>query len=278
MRAAKLIVLSFIPIFCLNIFTTEIAAQKRKIRPARKISKTKKQKSAVVSAGVLMGKVIALTQPKYPATARSMQVQGTVTLQILIDETGKVIDAKVTRGHPLLRASSLKAAKTSFFEAFTLSSGQKVKAGGVIFHNYTSNSMNWLELGFYGDSFEKLKEYLPLEEERDFLTQSENLPFDEKAKVLETVSASIENRLLSDSKNLWLFTVGKNLRLISNGHWNPETKKQALDRLKNQLYSKPDGISPRLTEYLARLTEAEHFKEFQKTLIILTENSYRWGN
>src|SRR4030095_7939891 len=62
-----------------------------------------------VSQGVLRGNAISLPQPNYPPLAKQIRLQGSVSVQILIDEMGKVISAAVLSGHPMF----VPAAKTA---------------------------------------------------------------------------------------------------------------------------------------------------------------------
>ena len=90
---------------------------------------------APISGGVLNGKAVRLVQPSYPAIARTAHVSGTVTVQVTIDESGNVISAHATSGHPLLQSSAVAAARASKFSPTKLS-GQPVKVSGVIIYNF----------------------------------------------------------------------------------------------------------------------------------------------
>jgi periplasmic protein TonB len=81
------------------------------------------------------GKAVRLVQPAYPAIARSAHASGTVTVQVLVDESGNVISASAVSGHPLLQASAVSAARASKFSP-TLLSGVPVKVSGVITYNF----------------------------------------------------------------------------------------------------------------------------------------------
>lgn len=82
-------------------------------------------------AEVQEGMVISKPLPPYPPIARAARVSGTVSVQIIVDETGKVMAAQVLDGHPLLQAAALKAARQALFTP-TLFNGKPVKAEGVI--------------------------------------------------------------------------------------------------------------------------------------------------
>src|SRR5215208_5097955 len=88
-----------------------------------------------VSQGVLTSKALFLATPNYPPLARPIRLQGVVTVQVLIDETGKVISAKAVSGHPILVPEAQKAAMQSRFSP-TLLSEVPVKVSGVITYNF----------------------------------------------------------------------------------------------------------------------------------------------
>ena len=89
----------------------------------------------VVSGGVLNGKAISKPQPAYPPIAKAARASGTVTVQILVDESGRVVSANAVSGHPLLQQAAVSAARQARFSP-TLLSGQPVKVSGVITYNF----------------------------------------------------------------------------------------------------------------------------------------------
>lgn len=91
--------------------------------------------SAPISGGVLNGKAISKPTPPYPAIAKAARASGTVTVQIVVDESGKVISAKAVSGHPLLQQAAVQAAYQARFSP-TMLSGQPVKVSGVITYNF----------------------------------------------------------------------------------------------------------------------------------------------
>jgi len=90
---------------------------------------------APISGGVLNGKAVSLPQPAYPPIAKASHASGTVTVQVVIDESGNVISAHPVSGHPLLQASAAAAARQAKFSPTKLS-GQPVKVTGVIVYNF----------------------------------------------------------------------------------------------------------------------------------------------
>jgi protein TonB len=87
---------------------------------------------------VLNSEAIKLPKPVYPPIAIQIRQQGTVTVQVMIDETGNVISAKATSGPSLLIREAEKAALQARFSP-TRISDQAVKVSGVITYNFILN-------------------------------------------------------------------------------------------------------------------------------------------
>ena len=83
---------------------------------------------------VLNSRAISLPKPAYPPWARQIRLQGTVTVQVLIDEKGQVVSAKGS-GPPLLIPEAEKAARQARFSP-TVISETPVKVSGVITYNF----------------------------------------------------------------------------------------------------------------------------------------------
>jgi TonB family protein len=88
-----------------------------------------------ISGGILNGKAIDLPQPPYPPAARAVRADGTVMVQVMVDESGKVTSANAVSGHPLLRAAAVSAARQVRFNPTKLA-GQPVKVSGVLTYNF----------------------------------------------------------------------------------------------------------------------------------------------
>lgn len=84
---------------------------------------------------VISGKVLSKPAPAYPERAKRARVQGVVVVYVVVDESGRVIEAKAKCGHPLLREASEQAARQARFSVTTLK-GRPVKVSGVISYNY----------------------------------------------------------------------------------------------------------------------------------------------
>lgn len=90
----------------------------------------------VFPGGTLNKRARTLPEPDYPAAALAHRVRGPVSVQVLIDEEGNVVSASAVAGHPLLRASALRAArKAKFLPA--LRSGHPVKVSGILVYQFT---------------------------------------------------------------------------------------------------------------------------------------------
>lgn len=92
-------------------------------------------KKRIISGGVINGKAISLPAPVYPTRAQSAGVHGTVTVRVLINEDGRVIEAKAISGHPMLREEAVKAAYRASF-TITKLEGLAVKVEGTINYNF----------------------------------------------------------------------------------------------------------------------------------------------
>jgi Ca-activated chloride channel family protein len=91
---------------------------------------------AGVSAGVINGAATKLPKPNYPAAGKTVSASGVVSVQVIVDESGKVISATPISGHPLLRAAASQAASKAEF-APTMLSGKPVRVTGVITYTFT---------------------------------------------------------------------------------------------------------------------------------------------
>lgn len=100
---------------------------KREIKPTGPL--------AAISKGVINGFAIDLPKPAYSPIAKAAHASGMVTVQVLIDEKGKVISASAVKGNPLLFAESVQAAYRARFTP-TLLSEQPVKVSGIITYNF----------------------------------------------------------------------------------------------------------------------------------------------
>ncbi|HEY5884262.1 MAG TPA: TonB family protein [Pyrinomonadaceae bacterium] len=87
---------------------------------------------------VLNSQATYLPKPVYPPIAKQIRQQGTVTVLVLIDESGNVVSAKATSGPPLLAREAEKAALHARFSP-TVLSDRPIKVSGVITYNFVLN-------------------------------------------------------------------------------------------------------------------------------------------
>ena len=81
------------------------------------------------------GRAINLPKPVYPPEAGLAGISGTVEVQILVDENGRVIFAEVIEGPPALRQTSLEAARAARFAPTRLRS-QPIKVSGRLIYQF----------------------------------------------------------------------------------------------------------------------------------------------
>lgn len=88
-----------------------------------------------VSGGVLNGTALNLPSPSYPDTAKRLRMAGVVVVQVVVDETGRVISAEALSGPSLLKDAAVQAALKARFSPTKLS-GQPVKVSGIINYKF----------------------------------------------------------------------------------------------------------------------------------------------
>jgi protein TonB len=88
-----------------------------------------------VTSVVLSSKALSLPQPPYPRIAKEAGVHGSVNVQILVSEDGKVLNAQILSGNPMLTFAARDAAMRARFTP-TLLNGQPVKIQGIITYNF----------------------------------------------------------------------------------------------------------------------------------------------
>ncbi|MDQ3908506.1 MAG: TonB family protein [Acidobacteriota bacterium] len=85
---------------------------------------------------ILSSKVVSKPAPPYPQIAKIAGVQGTVNVEILVDEQGRVVSATAKDGPVMLREAARQAALLARFTPTQLN-GEPVKVSGVISYNFT---------------------------------------------------------------------------------------------------------------------------------------------
>lgn len=114
------------------------------------------QERKLIKAGLLNGKAKSLPKPEYPAEARAAGLDGSVWVDVEIDEEGNVVSAvartdlqkrknadgvelDVPPADVLLRDSAEKAAMNAKFSP-TLLSGEPVRVKGTIVYNFVHSA------------------------------------------------------------------------------------------------------------------------------------------
>jgi protein TonB len=89
----------------------------------------------MTSPRVLNSQALSLPKPPYPPIAKQLRIQGVVNVQVLIDESGRVVSAKAVLGNPALMHAAQQAAMQARFSP-TMLGEQAVKVSGVITYNF----------------------------------------------------------------------------------------------------------------------------------------------
>lgn len=118
------------------------------VKPAEKTSEPKANESKPETANAEAAKDISPLQvgslveyatekasPTYPPAARMMRKTGTVRVEVLVDEQGKIAEVKNSSGESLLQKAATDALKKWKFKPFTRD-GQPVKATGYVNFNF----------------------------------------------------------------------------------------------------------------------------------------------
>jgi TonB family protein len=98
---------------------------------------TPKPAAKEVSNGVLNGQALSLPSPAYPEAARKLNMTGSVRVEVVVDENGKVVSAKATSGPGMLRDAAVQAAYRARFSPTKLS-GKPVTVTGEIIYKFNA--------------------------------------------------------------------------------------------------------------------------------------------
>jgi TonB family protein len=96
-----------------------------------------------VKLGIINGRATFLPKPIYPQAAKDFCIGGKAEVEVLVDESGNVIEAKAISGDELLRESSVEAVKKAKFN----SSHSNVKTRGIIVYNFDSVAPKCIDVG-----------------------------------------------------------------------------------------------------------------------------------
>ena len=102
---------------------------------SRRASANAKNSKKVNVSEVTQGKALKKIQPSYPPIAKAANASGPVKVQLLISETGEVLDAHAVSGHPLLQDAAVQAARGWVFEPTEIG-GRAVRVRGILTFNF----------------------------------------------------------------------------------------------------------------------------------------------
>ena len=126
---------------------TQPQAPKPEVQPTSSATPTPKPTPATTDpsadekiptqGGFMNGKAVDLPKAVYPEEARKTHVAGSVQVQILVDETGKVVSAVATFGPEVFREAATKAALRAKFKPMIVD-GVPVKVTGILTYDFTA--------------------------------------------------------------------------------------------------------------------------------------------
>jgi TonB family protein len=112
-----------------------------------------KEVDTVVNLGELASRAVNLIKPEYTPEARQAGINGVVTLQLNLDEQGRVTDTKTLAGLPNgLTEQAVAAAKNSTFSPATVN-GKPAKGLGTITYNFKINKIDVASTLALGDDY-----------------------------------------------------------------------------------------------------------------------------
>jgi len=118
-----------------KVAETNFAAENTKMPESSKNTQTATPQT--VELGQLNSFALKLAKPTYSPIAQRLNAQGKVTVQVMIDEYGKVTSAKAIDGPVSLRSSCEEAARSSKFKP-ALEGSQPIKATGFIVYKFVN--------------------------------------------------------------------------------------------------------------------------------------------
>lgn len=86
--------------------------------------------------GVVDRKAVKKPAPVYPPSAKDARIESTVAVSVLIDESGKVVQAQALAGHPAFRWPATEAACRARFHP-ALINGPPITVSGILTYKFT---------------------------------------------------------------------------------------------------------------------------------------------
>lgn len=103
-------------------------------KPQAVLQNTPVVEESLLDAGVLNARTTALPKPAFPVSGKRLEEPVTVAVEVVVDITGRVVEAHARSGPEALREPSESAARRASFLPFYVA-GRPVRARGLI--NYT---------------------------------------------------------------------------------------------------------------------------------------------
>ncbi|MEO6588153.1 MAG: energy transducer TonB [Pyrinomonadaceae bacterium] len=100
-----------------------------------------------VTGNIGKAEALYLSKPFYPGEAKKDAATGKIYVQITIDETGNVVAARSTDGHPALRLAAEESARASKFRASVVDD-QHIKTDGWLIYNFEIEKSNWIKIAY----------------------------------------------------------------------------------------------------------------------------------
>lgn len=115
----------------------DTAKQETKTEPSPNTAQAETPKSeSPMAVGSLIEYATKRVNPVYPSAARNIRMTGTVRIDVLVDEDGKVVEVQNTNGPSMLQRAALDAIRKWQFKPF-IRDGQPVKAAGFVSFNFS---------------------------------------------------------------------------------------------------------------------------------------------
>jgi TonB family protein len=111
------------------------AAPRQEVRPETAPCASSGDERKLIIGGILNGKAVSKPSPVYPPELRTTRVEGTVVVNVLVDEDGAVVQAEALSGPKALRDAAVEAARKAKFSPTRLS-GCPVRVSGVVTYNF----------------------------------------------------------------------------------------------------------------------------------------------
>ena len=98
--------------------------------------------------GKIVNKPAYLPKPRYPISAKQAGAEGTVRVQIKVDEEGNVTEAMAISGPELLKEASEEAARYTRFVIARDAIGAPIKTEGTLAYSFEIKVAGWSNIGY----------------------------------------------------------------------------------------------------------------------------------